>query len=182
MPAYSPVLFQRTGLVAFRSLSFSASQRTMQAIPPGSLRSRTSYSLPISLFCFSRGKIPSHPLSWFLAAVSRLRPLLLKLYVLFTSLIPHTASAVPRSFPTISAILQSISALKSVADTFGLPHGGSATCGISRRWHRKLSVGLLAQYPGLFSCHANQATHELRFYTCMPSVATGNAWRRRRRK
>jgi hypothetical protein len=40
-----------------------------------------------------------------------------------------------------------------------------ATCCISRRWHKKLSIVLLAQYLTLLSCHAKQATPELRFYT-----------------
>lgn len=56
---------------------------------------------------------------------------------------------------------------ESVSDTFGLPCGGSATCSISRRWHRKLSVGLLSQ-----------ATYVICFYTKNVNVAMGNAWRR----
>lgn len=39
------------------------------------------------------------PLSWFLASVSRLRPLLLDLYSLFPSLISHTSPAVPHFSP-----------------------------------------------------------------------------------
>lgn len=68
---------------------------------------------------------------------------------------------------------------ESVSDTFGLTCGGSATCGISRRWHRKLSVGLLSQARAY--CHAMQPKPHMSyaFIPGMPSVATGNAWRRR---
>jgi len=98
----------------------------------------------------SPGKAPTcKPLSWFLAAVSRLRPLLLKLY----GQIPlHSIS--PSSFRSSSLSThhwrqsKKYACHKSVAYSFLLPCGGGTTCWrLPSLGHRKLRIVLLAQNP-----------------------------------
>ena len=118
-------------------------------------------------------------LSWFLAAVCRLRPLLLNLYGLFATLIHYTASAVPHFLPTAGSNQKSM-LNTSIAYTFLLPCGGSATCDNRRHWHKSYTIAMLSQPQTIAGkpCIASHVVVNLCCFASFTGLPPPVVWRR----